>query len=91
MRADTQKLAARILSGRSTDLTYETIIGRPMGGKTIGKDGRPLGVHDYAKSLREKGYIVEAYTPLDRGELRQLKIEALNKQNKPLTEQNIAC
>lgn len=64
------------------------IIGRPMGGKTIpGKDGRPLGVHDYAESLRKLGYEVEVYTPLQPSDLRQMKLEILKAEGKPVTQQ----
>ncbi len=61
------------------------IIGRPMGGETIGKAGRPLGVHDYADALRKQGYDVEVYIPPERGELKLLVEQALRKEGKLVT------
>ena len=66
------------------------VIGRSMGGKSIGKVGRELGVHDYADALKSLGYEVEVYIPPERGELRQLKIDYLKSQSRPVTEEAIS-
>jgi hypothetical protein len=60
-----------------------------MGGETIGKAGRPTGVHDYADALKKRGYEVEVYNPPERGELRRLVIEHLERQKIPVTEEAI--
>lgn len=65
------------------------IIGRPMGGETIGKAGRPTGVHDYADALKKRGYEVEVYNPPERGELERLVTEHLVRQNIPVTREAI--